>query len=71
MTSFTALEQHFTCKELAKTWGVSANTVREWVEHREDVLRFGSEHRSRKRRYVSIRVPESVAVKIHAEHCGR
>jgi hypothetical protein len=57
----TATEQHFTPEELAKRWHVDAGTVRRWFRDRPDVIRFGTEHRAKKRGHVSLRIPESVA----------
>jgi hypothetical protein len=63
----TALERHFTIPELAELWHVDYKTVQRWFEGRDDVLTFGSAHRARKRRHVSIRVPASVAEKVYRE----
>jgi hypothetical protein len=63
----TAMEQHFTIPELAALWSLDPNTVRRWFENRDDVLKFGHEHRARKRRHVSIRIPASVAEKVYSE----
>jgi hypothetical protein len=65
-----ALEQHFTLPELAERWHVDYKTVQRWFEGRDDVLRFGHEHRPMKRRHVSIRVPASVAEKVYLERVG-
>jgi hypothetical protein len=62
-----ALEQHFTLPELAQRWHLDYKTVQRWFENRDDVLRFGHEHRPKKRRHVSIRVPASVAEKVYLE----
>ena len=62
-----ALEQHFTLPELAQRWHVDYKTVQRWFENRDDVLRFGHEHRPKKRRHVSTRVPASVAEKVYQE----
>ncbi len=63
----TALEQHYTIPELAALWHLDYKTVQRWFEDREDVLRFGNEHRPKKRRHVSIRIPASVAEKVYRE----
>ena len=63
----TALEKHFTIPELAKLWHLDYKTVQRWFEDREDVLKFGREHRASKRRHVSIRIPASVAEQVYRE----
>ena len=63
----TALEQHFTVSELSARWNVSMPTVRRWFQDRPDVLQFGVSHRAKKRGYMSIRIPESVAERVYLE----
>ena len=62
-----ALEQHFTAAELAKRWHVSTPTIRRWFQDRSDVIQFGTQHRAKKRGYVSIRIPASVAERVYLE----
>jgi hypothetical protein len=57
---------HYTAKELATEWGVSADTIRKMFEDEPGVLRQGkSTSRRGKRRYLSIRIPEEVAQRVH------
>jgi hypothetical protein len=62
-----ALEKHFTPHELAKLWGFSPETIRNIFKDTPGVLRVAGPARRFKREYVSLRIPESVAMKRHAE----
>jgi hypothetical protein len=62
----SAGEKHFAPSELAKIWGVSPVTIRRIFEAEVGVLKLGKSH-GRKRRYVTLRIPESVAVRVHAK----
>jgi hypothetical protein len=60
-----ALEEHYTVAELGKLWGLDAKTVRRMFAHEPGVLKFGNPETRYKRGYVSLRIPASVAVRIH------
>lgn len=70
-TNLVVDEKHFTPSELAKAWGVSAETVRQIFRDEPDVLRVGSNEpvapsiSRRRRSYVLLRIPESVALRVH------
>ena len=57
-------EKHYTPDELAEMWGVSAETIRNVFRREPGVLRLG-EPNGKKRKYVLMRVPESVAERVH------
>ena len=62
-------DQHYTVEELAKLWHFSPNTVRRLVENEPGVIRIPSAdfpYRPRKRRMHHIRIPERVALRVHA-----
>jgi hypothetical protein len=63
-----ALEQHFTPDELADKWGVSANTVRRLCEEDGGIFVIDRPERMRKRRYKSIRIPVSTAIRIYERY---
>jgi hypothetical protein len=67
MTGVVALEKHFTVKELADLWGYSETLIRSWFVDEPGVLKHGVGHRRGRRGYVSLRVPESVALRVHGE----
>jgi hypothetical protein len=67
-----AIEKHYSPTELAAVWGLSADTVRRMFENEPDVLIYGDEKSTdRKRRYRTMKIPESVAVRIHRRLTSR
>ena len=58
-------DKHFTPKELAEQWGLDQSTVRRMFRDEEGVLRIPHLRRSGKRDYVSLRIPASVAARVH------
>jgi hypothetical protein len=60
-----AIEKHFTPSELAKTWGLSVDTIRELFENEPGVMVIARPETRLKRRYRTFRVPQSVAVRVH------
>jgi hypothetical protein len=66
-----ALERHYTCHELAKLWNLAPDTIRALFRDAPGVLKINRPERRNKRGYVSMRIPESVAQKRHAELNGR
>lgn len=67
-----AHDQHYTVSELAKRWHLSPNTVRRLVVDEPGVVRLtvGPLLRNRRKRHlVSLRIPERVALRVHAKLC--
>ena len=62
--ALSAAEKHFTPAELAELWGVSAETVRITFREEPGVLRLQQPTKG-KRQYVLLRIPESVAERVH------
>ncbi len=63
-----AFEKHFTARELGEIWGLDDTTIRRLFQDEPGVLKIGkSERRDGKRDYVSIRIPKSVAERVHRE----
>jgi hypothetical protein len=59
-----AMERHFAPDELGELWNLSTDTVRRLFEREPGVLvieRTGA----RARRYRTLRIPESVATRVH------
>ena len=67
--SSTALETHYSPKQLADLWSLSVTKIRRLFEKEIGVLRIGEESRrvgrSLKRSYFTMRIPESVALRVH------
>jgi hypothetical protein len=57
-------EKHFTPQELAEAWGVSAETIRMTFREEPGVLRLQQPTKG-KRQYVLLRIPHSVAERVH------
>jgi len=60
-----ALERHYTVLEIAEMWSLSEKTVRRMFEQEEGVLQWGSPETRRKRGYITLRIPESVLIRVH------
>lgn len=59
-------ERHYTIAELAELWNLSADCVRKIFEKEPDVLAVGADRpKPRARRYLTLRIPESVAQRVH------
>ncbi len=61
-------EKHYTARELAEIWALDETTVRRIFQDEPGVLKIGqSGRRDGKRDYVSIRIPKSIAERVHRE----
>jgi hypothetical protein len=59
-------ERHYTVAEIAQMWGLSQDFVRRLFEREPGVLVLGQERtRYGKRRYRTLRIPESVVERVH------
>jgi DNA-binding CsgD family transcriptional regulator len=58
-------EQHYTPSDLAKMWGVSVQTIRELFKQEDGVLKIGSAGTRNRRAYQTLRIPQSVAERVH------
>jgi hypothetical protein len=58
-------EQHFKPDELAELWGVSVDTIRKLFRDVPGVLVIDRPVKRYKRRYSTIRIPESVAKRVY------
>ena len=64
MATAPIMEQHFSPEQLGETWGLSADTVRRIFEREPGVLVIERARRTT-RRYRTLRIPESVAARVH------
>jgi hypothetical protein len=62
-TMSPALQQHYTCAELSKLWGISQSTLLRIFKSEPGVLRIGN-LKSRKRTKISIRIPLEVVERV-------
>jgi predicted transcriptional regulator len=59
------LEKHYTVAELARCWGFAESTVRKMFRNEPGVLVVAHPEKLRKRPYTSIRIPQTVAIRVY------
>ena len=59
------IERHYAVTEIAEMWNLSPDKVREIFEDEPGVLVIGDRRPRRKRRYVTLRIPQSVLQRVH------
>lgn len=64
-SSLSINEKHYTPTELAEAWGVSVQTIRDLFRDEDGVLKLGSDGTRTRRAYKTLRIPESVAQRVH------
>jgi hypothetical protein len=62
----THIERHYAVAEIAAKWNLSADKVRELFENEPGVLAIGERSPRHKRRYVTLRIPQSVLERVHS-----
>lgn len=63
--SALGLERHYSVTEIAEMWGLSEKTVRRMFEEEDGVLQWGNQETRRKRGYITLRIPESILLRVH------
>lgn len=58
-------ERHLKPEELGKLWGLSANVIRDLFEDENGVLKIFRPGKLHKRKYTTLRIPGSVAERVH------
>jgi hypothetical protein len=58
-------ERHYAVAEIAEMWNLSADKVRELFENEPGVLVIGERSPRHKRRYVTLRIPQTVLERVH------
>jgi hypothetical protein len=61
------IEKHYSVSELASSWQLSENTIRRMFEDEPGVLRWGTTECRFKRRYITLRIPETVVLRVHRQ----
>jgi MarR-like DNA-binding transcriptional regulator SgrR of sgrS sRNA len=69
--SALGLERHYSVAEIAEMWALSEKTVRRMFEEEDGVLQWGTPETRRKRSYITLRIPESVLVRVHRKRESR
>ena len=62
-----ATEEHFSPDELAKLWHLSANFIRNLFRDEKGVLIISRPETCHKRGYLSMRIPRSIAERVHRQ----
>jgi len=63
-----AFSRHFSPAELAVIWNLDPTTIRRIFQDETGVLKIGkSSRRDGKRDYTTLRIPESVALRVYTE----
>jgi hypothetical protein len=65
MTPDPSAEKHYSTSELAHLWNLSERTIRRMFENEPGVLQLGSQETRFKRGYTTLRIPESVVLRVH------
>jgi len=60
-----AFENHYTVQEIAEKWHLSEKVVRSLFREEPGVIKIDAPERRFKRGYRTLRVPESVAERVH------
>src|SRR5467141_2722895 len=60
------IERHYAVTEIAELWNLSPDKVRELFQNEPGVLVIGERSPRRKRRYVTLRIPQSVLERVHS-----
>lgn len=58
-------ERHYAVIEVAEMWNLSADKVREIFEREPGVLVIGNRNPHQKRRYLTLRIPQTVLLRVH------
>ena len=64
-------EMHYKPDQLAERWGVSAFKIRELFQDEPGVIRIGNPATRFKRKRYLLRIPESVAERVHRRITNR
>jgi hypothetical protein len=63
-------ERHYAVAEISEIWNLSADVVRKIFEEEPGVLVLGDHGSRSKRRYDTLRIPESVMERVHRRLCN-
>lgn len=65
-----ATERHYSVNEIAALWNLGSDTVRRVFEKEPGVVILGNADRKYgRRRYITLRIPESVVERVHRRLC--
>ena len=61
----SALEKHYTVRQVAEMWSFSENTIRRLFRDEKGVIKKGSPETRFKRKRFVLSIPESVLLRVH------
>lgn len=61
------IEKHYSVGELANLWCLSERTIRRMFEKEPGVLCWGHSEKRHKRGYKTLRIPETVMLRVHRQ----
>ena len=64
-TTTEAFEKHYSVIEIARMWSLSERTIRRIFDGEEGVVNWGHAGIRRKRAYQTLRIPESVMLRVY------
>jgi hypothetical protein len=64
-TNLIVDEKHYSPADLAKAWSFDVETIRNIFRDEPGVLKIGEKNPRGRRMYLTLRIPESVAVRVH------
>jgi len=67
----TFAERHWSVAEIALAWNLSEDAVRRLFSNEPGVLMIGRRIRGSKRRYATLRIPQSVMERVHTRYLFR
>ncbi len=63
-------EKHFTLQQLEELWELSRITLTDWFREEPGVLKVGAPYKRGRQGRMTLRIPASVAARVHERHCG-
>lgn len=64
-TNLIVDEKHYSPADLAKAWSFDVETIRNIFRDEPGVIKLGDPNPRGRRTYLTLRIPESVAVRVH------
>ena len=64
-------ERHYAVIEVAEMWHLSPDKVRDIFQHEPGVLVLGDRNPRHKRRYLTLRIPHTVLLRVHARFASK
>lgn len=58
-------ERHFSPQQLGNDWGLDVESIRNIFRNEPGVIKLGEKNPKHKRAYITLRIPESVAQRVH------